>query len=286
MKIGLYRFHEIIDTADMAETEAVLGQSIHIISVYRAWNTCRIENDRPWLERIQGACRDIMLTWEPWRLPADSERPWNQPRFSYENVLAGDFDSYIRDFTRQLNGFHQTIYLRFMHEMNGNWYPWGGCVNSNRVDRYVATWHHVHQLVNRYATCDIQWVWCPYAASCPDTLNNAIQQYYPGNDVVDWMALDGYNWGVDGPGSGWQNFNQIFRNAYEKAILLGDRPMMIAEIGCSENGGDKAAWIADSFQQLKSSFPRIQMVVWFDTDKECDWRIASSQRSLAAFRNT
>jgi beta-mannanase len=285
VKIGLYRYHEIIDAADMAAVEAFLKQSIHIISVYRAWNDCRIEMDRPWLDRLRGACRDILLTWEPWRLPADPKHPWDQPRFSYESLLSGHFDRYILDFAGQLSGFRQTIYLRFMHEMNGNWYPWGGCVNRNHPEHYVSVWQHVHHLVNQCTSADLQWVWSPYAASFPDTPDNAIRRYFPGREVVDWMALDGYNWGLDAPASGWQDFGQLFQQAYETTAVLCDRPMMIAETGCTERGGDKAGWITDAFQQLKNAFPRIKMLVWFDTHKECDWRIASSRRSLAAFRN-
>lgn len=284
MKLGLYRLHEVIDAGDMASIEARYGQPIHLISVYRAWNDCRIAHDRPWLERLRNACRDILLTWEPWGLPGDPQHPWDQPDFSLERLISGHFDHYITEFARQLNSFHQTIYLRPMHEMNGNWYPWGGCVNRNRAERYVSAWHHLRRLVDRHTTARLQWVWCPYVVSFPDTAENAIPRYFPGSDAVDWIALDGYNWGHGQPDSGWQEFDQLFQRAYDILTALSDHPMMIAETGCSEAGGDKARWIANAFHLLKNSFTRIKIVVWFDTRKECDWRIASSQRSLLAFR--
>ena len=35
---------------------------------------------------------------------------------------------------------------------------------------------------------------------------------------------------------------------------------------------------------LKASYPLIKGVIWFDVDKERDWRINSSATTLAAFK--
>jgi hypothetical protein len=59
---------------------------------------------------------------------------------------------------------------------------------------------------------------------------------------------------------------------------------MIAETGCAEEGGSKGAWIDETSRSLKKMFPDVKALVWFDTDKECDWRIASSRESLNAFK--
>jgi len=49
--------------------------------------------------------------------------------------------------------------------------------------------------------------------------------------------------------------------------------------------GDKAQWIRQMFASLKNRFERVEMLVWFDVNKECDRRMASSPQSLNAFRN-
>jgi hypothetical protein len=59
---------------------------------------------------------------------------------------------------------------------------------------------------------------------------------------------------------------------------------MLAEVGCAEEGGDKAKWIERAFRILADKFPKIKVLVWFNIKKECDWRIESSPRSLKAFR--
>jgi hypothetical protein len=60
---------------------------------------------------------------------------------------------------------------------------------------------------------------------------------------------------------------------------------MIAEVGCAEQGGDKASWIRRAYvKEIPEKFPGIKAVVWFDADKENDWRVNSSRGSLDAYR--
>jgi hypothetical protein len=60
--------------------------------------------------------------------------------------------------------------------------------------------------------------------------------------------------------------------------------LWISEVGCSDHGGDKAAWIADLITFLKST--NVEGLIWFDADKigEPDWRLASSPRNGTAAR--
>jgi len=63
---------------------------------------------------------------------------------------------------------------------------------------------------------------------------------------------------------------------------VSNKPIMIAETGCAESGGDKAAWITSMATELES-FPRIASMIWFNYNKENDWRIESSAGAQAAF---
>ena len=68
-------------------------------------------------------------------------------------------------------------------------------------------------------------------------------------------------------------------------MTLSNKPIMISEIASTEQGGSKAAWITDWFlRDLPAEYPRVRAVVWFDQDKEADWRFNSSPASLAAFK--
>ena len=53
-------------------------------------------------------------------------------------------------------------------------------------------------------------------------------------------------------------------------------------MGSAEVGGSKAAWLKDFFVQLRQN-PDILAFVWFDFNKEADWRVGSSTASARAF---
>src|SRR3989442_10086962 len=59
---------------------------------------------------------------------------------------------------------------------------------------------------------------------------------------------------------------------------------MICEPGSAEVGGNKAAWITQAAGTIKNQFPAVAAFVWFDCDKETDWRPNSSSSSFTAYK--
>jgi hypothetical protein len=60
---------------------------------------------------------------------------------------------------------------------------------------------------------------------------------------------------------------------------------MVGEWGVVERApGAKAEWLAGARTALKSRLPKIAAVVYFDADRQYDWRLATSPGSLAAFK--
>jgi len=284
MKFGLYRLSDLLDDSVLTCLEKKYGTEVSIISFYRAWNYCSIEDDLPWLTDIFSSSRDIMLTWEPWRIPPDPTNPEDQPGFSLNNISSGMYDFYIKSFAASLASFPKTIYLRPMHEMNGFWYPWCGTTNHNNPKEYLRAWKHLRRLFAEEGSSNVKWVWSPYASSHPASKENSICSYFPGDDEIDLIAIDGYNWGESTKWGTWQSFLEIFKDAYDTITSISEKPIIIAETGCTELGGSKSEWISEMFSILPSRFERIQAIVWFDINKECDWRISSSESSQHSFR--
>src|SRR4029079_789672 len=112
-------------------------------------------------------------------------------------------------------------------------------------------------------------------------------QYFPGDSWVDYVALDGYNWGKSGVGvNQWQTLSQVFSSSYRQITQLSSKPVIIAETSSSELGGNNAAWIRDGLlRTIPQQFPRVRAVVWFDRSMEQDWRVDSSPGSLDAYRD-
>lgn len=59
---------------------------------------------------------------------------------------------------------------------------------------------------------------------------------------------------------------------------------MIGEFGVQERKpGEKAEWLRDAARALKTKFPEIKAVVYFNVKKRYDWRIRTSS-ARSAFR--
>ncbi|MGE5407107.1 MAG: hypothetical protein ACM3NV_00690, partial [Syntrophothermus sp.] len=101
---------------------------------------------------------------------------------------------------------------------------------------------------------------------------------------VDFVGLDGYNWGTES-GNVWQSAESVFAESYALLTTLTSKPVIITETASGEAGGDKAAWIKNTFMStIPRQFPRVSAVIWFNKVQEEDWRVNSSEASLAAYR--
>ncbi|HEU5229255.1 MAG TPA: polysaccharide deacetylase family protein, partial [Ktedonobacteraceae bacterium] len=111
-----------------------------------------------------------------------------------------------------------------------------------------------------------------------------LAQFYPGDNYVDWTAMDGFNWGT-GPGDDWTAFKQVLDPTYQDITRIAPhKPIMLAEVASVEQGGDKAAWITEGYSHLLPSyFTHIKAVVWFNQVTQRDWRIESSPNALKAY---
>jgi hypothetical protein len=229
------------------------------------------------LGAVAGAGRTPMLTWEPWAPIGGTD----QPAYGLARIAGGAFDAYISSSALALKAIGSPVYLRPMHEMNSDWYPWGGTVNGNSPALFVQAWRHVVDVFRGLGASNVRFVWSPNNVDVP--ASNAMEGYYPGASYVDVLAVDGYNWGAGTPAfGGWQSFAQVFLPAYDRLRALGSQPIWIAEVGTTADGGDKAAWIRDMFARARG-MDRLQAIVWFNENKERDWRAAPTPEIAAAF---
>ena len=87
----------------------------------------------------------------------------------------------------------------------------------------------------------------------------------------------------------YRSFDAIFRSSYAALRRLApDKPTIVAELGCAETGGDKAAWMREAMlHAIPERYPAVDAVVWFDHHRpdHTDWRVDSSPGALAAWRD-
>jgi hypothetical protein len=209
----------------------------------------------------------------------------DQPDFSLGTLIDGRYDSFIREFATKAKEWGHPFFLRFNWEMNGFWFPWSEGVNGNTAGQYVAAWRHVHDIFSSVGASNVTWVWCPNIDNSGALI--PLGNVYPGDDYVDWTALDGFNWGKRAGSPGWQTFNQVFHRTYRRIVdkVAPGKPMMLAEVAASDKGGNKPAWIKDMYNKIRNKYRKIRAVVWYDVDdRGTNWPIERRKQDGNAFR--
>jgi beta-mannanase len=253
-------------------------KAVAIVMWYQQWGMTDGSQylQAEWMNEVRAHGSIPLVTWEPW----NPFQGVNQPAYGLQQIIDGVYDAYILTWAQASIAWGHPYFLRFAHEMNGNWFPWSEQVNGNTAGQFVLAWQHVHNLFTSQGVTNVTWVWSPnvvYPGSIP------LRELYPGDAAVNWVGMDGYNWGSI-QGHVWQPFSSVFQQTYQELLTLTALPLMIAEMASAEQGGNKASWITDAFAtQLPQYFPLVRAFTWFNENKETDWRIESSSAAQNAF---
>lgn len=266
------------DPSEIDEFAEMVGEEPSAVTFYQNWEEHE-EFDRELVDAIDSRGATPIMTWAP----RDPGRGREQRVYALQKIIRGKYDPYIRSWARDMAAWNKPLYLRFAHEMNSSFYPWGVGTNGNTSADYVAAWRRIHDIFAQEGADNVRWVWSPLA-DVP-TSRDELAQMYPGDDYVDWLALDGYNWGTEGLAlAQWRTVGEIFGPSYDKLVGISENPIMLAETASAEAEGSKANWIEEGLlEDVTSRLPRVRAVVWFDSNKLMDWRVNSSPESLAAY---
>ncbi|MBK4347250.1 glycoside hydrolase family 26 protein [Lacisediminihabitans changchengi] len=232
------------------------------------------------LEAIANSGAMPMLSLEPWVPGAGVD----QPDYALATIAAGAHDADLKRWAQALAEWNKPVMLRFAHEMNGDWYPWAIGVNGNTAGDFVAAWRHVHEVFTSAGASKVTFVWAPNVSYPGHT--TPFTSLYPGADSVDVLGLDGYNQQADG--RTWTTPEGLFRSGLrELRSLPGGRPIIVTETATSEGsplGTEKAEWINRLVSYLGDS-ARVDGFIWFQANKEQDWRFNSTAQAQAAMKH-
>ncbi len=264
--------------------EGMAGKSLSLVNFFSPFANCASSPcsfyDFPTnpMQSIRDHGAIPVLSWASQSTPSQS----SEPDFQLADTIAGRYDDYIRQFAEDARDWGHPFFLRFNWEMNGNWFPWMEGVNGNQPGESVAAWRHVHDIFEQVGADNVTWVWCPNVD--PYGKLGDLASLYPGDAYVDWTGLDGYNWGPSR--GGWAGFDELYSSTYHAIAdsLAPDKPMLIGEVGSTEAGGSKAAWIAEALSAIPTAYPKVRGMLWFDKfDDGMDWPIETSSAATEAF---
>ena len=153
---------------------------------------------------------------------------------------------------------------------------------------FIAAFRRVVDASRAAGADRVGWVWSLGSGAFPTEADD----WYPGDDWVDWLGVSGFNAYGDGE-TPWRTFPSIFAPFREWGLAHG-RPLVITATASAENRfaepdapRSKATWIHEARSTLED-WPEVQGFVWFHgpgPDANREWVADSSPAALEAFRD-
>jgi mannan endo-1,4-beta-mannosidase len=297
---GLYTAQSPFNFGEAGMIEERVGRKANIVGYFQDWtDPFRADAIQASWQRHQIP----LLTWEP--APSTGRNQGDDPAYSLPAIIGGAHDDYIRSYARGIHALGMPVVLRLAHEMNGDWYPWSEVgwrdlnhddkatidervsINGNGRGDYRRMWRHVHDIFEQEGANDYTvWLWAPNRVDNLTAAQPDVEEFYPGDDVVDWIGMSGYL----RPSDHTPTFNSTYAATLAQLRSTAAKPIMLAEIGATELNGTKVAWTNSLFDGLAGNGDIIGFC-WFsltvsamqgDGVQTNDWRINSTSAAADA----
>ncbi|KAI9146332.1 glycoside hydrolase superfamily [Paraphysoderma sedebokerense] len=203
---------------------------------------------------------------------------------------------------RDANRLNVSVLIRYAHEFNGPWYPWGA-----QPDRFIETWKRLYKAV-KAASPDTQLIYSPNIYFHPIN-GTTYSDYWPGDDFVDVVGLSFYHFGNGYPFINEEAYPDKFErgllgrvldfdcdprlNYYQHFAIKTKKPFIISETSAplytdrSKNPVDlselnqKRSWWKQVYSAATfDKFPRLKMVLWFEYTKRENFGAESNHRVI------
>ena len=227
--------------------------------------------------------------------------------FSVDNIIKGKFDPELRAWAKDAASLGSPVMAEYGPEVNGDWFPWNGSFNGGGTttgfgdpkkadgpERFVAAYRHIIDVMRQEKAYNVSWVFHVDVYGSPDESWNAMANYYPGDDYIDWLALSAYG-SQDSVDDGGQSFRELADAGYPKlAKVSTTKPIIVAEMGTDVHNTllDPGVWAKTALTDMFAKrWPRIAGFCWWnerwanddDPADDSDMRIQDSKAVTKAF---
>jgi hypothetical protein len=248
--------------------ERQIGRTFAIDHEYYKWDDAFPGSYEQWTAD-QG--RIPFLNWKP-ATKNGTVIPWSR-------IASGAEDATIISHADAIKAFGRPMYLTFHHEPENDTGAFG------TPQEFAAAFRHVVEVMRSRGATNVAFVWTMMGSTFNGYDGRDPASFYPGNDYVDLIGTDGYNWYPGKAGTQWRSFQWIFQPSHDFAEAH-NKPWMVVEYGVQEdpaNPNHKAEWLRDALATAKS-WPSLKSLMYYDRYKLYPWDTDSSAISMAAYK--
>ena len=217
-----------VTPADVARYEQAIGKKTAWVYFSNNWFESRKFPDAmcTWIRDL-GKIPYVRLM-----LRSDVDQRHGEKTFSLQKIIAGEFDVDLRAWARDAKAFGSPVLIEWGTEPNGNWFSWNGKWNGGAIEgpkRYIAAHRHIVDLMRAEGADNLTWVWHVNWLDELEQKWNAFENYFPGENYCDWVALSAYGPTTPLTRDGTESFAFKMREAYPRLTKLAPGKPISAE---------------------------------------------------------
>jgi hypothetical protein len=215
---------------------------------------------------------------------------------THSGILAGSHNALLDSLIARWGGYSFPVMIRLFHEFGE---PGTSYYALGNTAQFVQSWQYIVDRFRNAGADNCGFWWCPTEG----TNRDQALLCYPGDNYVDWVGTDQYNWPRHNEPlyanpyvAGWVDFNLLFNYdpGFANLINFHDRygprkPFVIGETGCTFDNqpgyeATKGQWYSTVVGHAKN-MEYLRGICFFDVDassesandpvypKRNDWRV-------------
>ncbi|GAB4494214.1 MAG: glycosyl hydrolase [Anaerolineales bacterium] len=191
----------------------------------------------------------------------------DEPLYTLQNIISGQIDDDLRAWCQTARDFGTPLIVEYGTEVNSDSFPWSGIYNGggqtndygdatlpDGPERFRDAYRHIIRLCRENGADNITWVFHAGGQSYPNEAWNAFENYYPGDEWIDWLGFSAY--GTHTPFSSYhRSFRAEIEDTYPRMTAIApNKPILVAEMGSAKNNPylDQAEWTREALEILLS----------------------------------
>ncbi len=201
----------------------------------------------------------VTLSWHPWN-PVTGENAWDKTGNAVSSVLNGAQKSRFDGWLTILSWFIGSlktecgepvpVIFRPWHEMSGGWFWWGK--DSCTPEEYKQLFIYTYKTLVEKGCDNIVWAYSPNLGV------DDFMKYYPGDEYVDMLGIDVYDFGHNN-----KTYTDNLTRELDTLSKYGSehkKPIALTETGSQQLQYDN--WFTEVLYPIVSRYPLVYVLFW------------------------
>jgi Glycosyl hydrolase family 26 len=231
------------------------------------------------------------------RSVAETGRTTVETNYTLSSIVAGKHDAALAAWGDAAHAFGTPLIAEWGTEMNGDWFPWNAAHNGKAAGAalFRAAYQHIVSTIRGRGARSVTWAFHVNGDDEPVTEWNRFEQYYPGDDSVDWLGISAY--GAQSPDGACPDFVTSVDAAVSRlSVMAASKPIFVLEFGTTRTARQceptAEGWTSSALDALVGGrWPAVRGFAWWNERWEnggarrpTDMRVQNAPAIATAFR--